>query len=104
MDQSQLNESYKAKHMLTTFPPAPPVLSTFVQAAQIAAQWRSEQVKCNANNGNTIGTQENSHQPQRLVFDELLVNVPTFETEYQDFAPLKRAMEAVFSEAWEIYT
>ena len=33
MDQSQFNESYKAKHMVTTFTPAPPVAYTFVKAA-----------------------------------------------------------------------
>ena len=36
--------------------------------------------------------------------NERLENVPTFENEYQDFAPLKRVVEAVFVESWGIYT
>ena len=38
MDQSQFNEAYKAKHVITEFSPAPPVASTFVQDSQLAAQ------------------------------------------------------------------
>ena len=33
-----------------------------------------------------------------------MINVPTFENEYQDFAPLKRVVEAVFIEYRGIYT
>ena len=99
IDQYQFNEAYKDKQMITTFTPAPPVLSTFVQAAWLAAQRQDDQDKCNPKDGNNIGTQEDSHQPQQVTFNERLVNIPTFETEYQDFAPLKRAMEASFVEA-----
>ena len=99
MNQSQFNEAYKAKHMITKFPPAPPVASTFVQAAQLSEQRLSKLDQCGANNGNTFDTQEDSNQPQRVTFKKRLVNVPTFETEYQYFAPLKRAMESVFVEA-----
>ena len=42
--------------MITTFPPAPPVASTFVQAARLAAKRRSEQDQRDANGGNTFGT------------------------------------------------
>ena len=69
IDQYQFNEAYKSKHMITTFTPAPPVLSTFVQAAWLAAQRQAEQDKWDANDGNNIGTQEDSHQPQQVTFD-----------------------------------
>ena len=90
--------------MLTTFSPTPPVASKFVQAERIAAQCRFKQDQWDANEGNNFGTQEDIHQPQWEIFNECLVNVPTFETEYQDFVPLKRATEAVFVEAWDLYT
>ena len=61
MDQSQFNESYKAKHMVTTFTPAPPVAYTFVKAAWFAAQLRAEKYQCYANKGNTFGTIEINH-------------------------------------------
>ena len=38
MNQSEFNEDYKARHMLTIFPPEPPVATTFVLAASLAAQ------------------------------------------------------------------
>ena len=64
MDQPQFNESYKAKHMFTTFPPVPPAASTFIQAARLTAQRRFEQDQRNANNGSNFGTQEDIHQSQ----------------------------------------
>ena len=69
MNQSQLNEAYKAKHMLTIFPPAPHVLSTFLKAARLAAQSRDEQDQLDANFGDTFGTQEGRNQPQRVTFN-----------------------------------
>ena len=79
-NQYQFNESYKYIHMLTTFPPKPPVAYTLVQAALISAQRRYKQDQNSTNNGITIGTQEGIHQPQQVTFNECLVNVPTFET------------------------
>ena len=90
--------------MLNKFPPAPPVASTFVQAALLAAQLRSEQYQRDANESNTFGTQENSDHPQRVTLNERMANVTTFETEYQDFNPLKHAIESVFVETWDLYT
>ena len=86
--------------MLTTSPPAPHVASSFVQATRIAAQRGSEQYQCDIKNARTFGNQEDSHKPKRVTFNERLVNAPTFQTEYQDFAPLKHAMEAVFVKSW----
>ena len=43
MNQSQFNEVYKIKHIFTTFTPAPPITSTFVQSARLDAQRGSEQ-------------------------------------------------------------
>ena len=90
--------------MLTKFTPAPPVASTFVQASQLAAHQRSKQDQSDTNNSNTFGTQGDSHQPQLVTFNAHLVNAPTFETEYHDFASLECAMESVFVEAWKLYT
>ena len=45
-----------------------------------------------------------SHKPKQVAFNKRLVNVPTFEMEYHDFAPLKRTMKAIFVEAWYCYT
>ena len=56
MDQSKFNEAYKANNMITTYPPAPPVASIFVQSAQLAAQHRAKQYQRDANNRNTFGT------------------------------------------------
>ena len=92
MNQYQFNEAYKAKHIFTKFSPTLPVDSIFVQAARLTEQHQSAENQHDANNGSTFGTQEESHQPQPVTFNEHLVNVPTFETEYQYFAPLKRAM------------
>ena len=78
MNQSQFNEAYKSNHMLTTFPPAPPVASTFVQDARFTAQLRAKQDQNVANNGITLGTQEDIHQPQRVTFNERLVHAPIF--------------------------
>ena len=58
MDQYQFNKVYKAKHMLTTFPPVTPVAYTFVQASQLAAQRRAEKDQHDANYCNIFGTQE----------------------------------------------
>ena len=69
MYQYQFNEAYKSKHMLTTFPPAPTVASTFVQSARLATQRRFEQDQRDANNSNTYGTQEDINQPQRVTFN-----------------------------------
>ena len=89
--------------MLATFPPATPVASTSVQAAQLSAQRQAEQDQCDAKDGDTFGTQEERNQPQRVTFKKCLVNVPTFETKYREFSPLKRVMESVFVEAWDLY-
>ena len=43
MDQSQFNEAYKSNHVLTAFPPAPPVVSTFFQPVRLAAQLQDNQ-------------------------------------------------------------
>ena len=64
INQSQFSESYKANHILTTFPPAPSVASTFVQDALLDAQRRFKLDQYEANNGNIFGTQEEIHQPQ----------------------------------------
>ena len=69
MYQHQFNESYKANHMITTFPPAPTVASTFVQGVQLAAQLQAKQDQCEAYDGNTFGTKKDSHQPQQVTFD-----------------------------------
>ena len=101
MDQTQFNKSYKAKHMLATFPPAPHFAYTFVLAAQCAAENRSETEQHNANNGSTFGSQEdNHHTPQRKIFDKCPIYAPVFEKVYQDFAPLKHTIKAVFFETW----
>ena len=69
MNQYQFKESYKAKHMLTTFPPAPPVVYTFVQAARIAAQRQAKKDQRDSKYSNTFGTQEDSNQPQWVTFN-----------------------------------
>ena len=104
INQSQFNLAYKSKYILTTFPTSPPVVSTFVQVAWLYAQRRSKKDQRDANGGNTFGTKEDSNQPQGVTFNDCLVNVTTFEKEYQDHAPLKRATEVVFVEALDLYT
>ena len=104
MNQSQFNEAYKSKHMITTFTPAPPSPSTFVQATGLAEQHQSKPDQQNAKDGNNFSPQEDSPQPQQVTFNKSLVNVPKFETEYQDFAPFKRAAEYVFVGSWDLYT
>ena len=93
MDLTQFNEAYKSKHFLATFPPALPVVSTFIISAQLSAKHRSKTEKLDANNVSTFVNQEyNHHPPQQQTFDERTINSPAFETEYQDFAPLKRTI------------
>ena len=104
MDQPQFKKPYKGKHIITTFSLAPPDSFTFFQDARLSAKLWDKQEKRNAKGGRTFGTQEDSHQPQGKTFNERQVNNPTFEIEYQDFEPLKRATEAVFLEACEFYT
>ena len=55
MDQPQFNESYKAKHILTIFHPATPVVSIFFQAARLAAQRQSKKYQLDANDGHPVG-------------------------------------------------
>ena len=80
MNQPQLNEAYKAKHMITKIPSTPPVASKSFLAAHLAAQHQSEQEQWDANNGSNFVTQEDSHQPQRQTFNKNPVNAPIFET------------------------
>ena len=90
--------------MITAFPPVPPVAYTFVQTVQCDAQRWSRKNQCEANVCNTIGTQENRHQPQRVILNERLANVLKFAMEYQKFSSLKPSTEAVFVESCDLYT
>ena len=90
--------------MITIFPPEPPVATTFVLAAPIAVQNLSKKDQCDTNYRNTFGTEEYSNQPQRVTFNKRLVNVLTFEMEYEAFPPFKRDVESVCVEAWDLYT
>ena len=100
MDRPQFNEANKSNNMLTTFPSSPCVESTFIQAARHAAQRQSKKYQRDANEGKNFVTQEDSHQSQRVRFNESLINAHKFETEYKDFAPSKCAKEAVFIKVW----
>ena len=87
--------------MFTKFPPSPPVVSTLVLSARLAAQCQSKIEQHDANVGSTFGTQEdNLYPPQWQKIDKRPLNTPTYKTYYQDFAPLKHAMESVFVESW----
>ena len=80
-------------------------MSTFIISAQLSAKHRSKTEILDANNVSTFGNQkDNHHPPKQQTFDEHPINAPAFETEYQDFAPLKLTIESVFFEVWYIYT
>ena len=105
MDWNQLNKSYKAKKYHTTFPPATPVPSKLVLYEQLAVQRQAWIEQHDTNNGSTFSTQkDNHHQPQRVTSNKHQLNATAFEIEYQDFAPLKCAIESFLFDAWEIYT
>ena len=61
MNKTQIKKAYKAKNMITSFPPSPHVSSTFVQAARLASQRQSGEEQHNANDGSTFGTKEDHH-------------------------------------------